>query len=147
MRWSIIDNQPFFSHAYFCSARRISPCRARALNNELDTALYSSIPDTVEGAHKRNSPSASSSCTIHQPSTPPEESSRTEGPAAMKPNPTQGVAPILFAGGQKIDSTDTYCNRPTWQFVVNALHLANEERHAFTTETPSNRTGYYSRRL
>src|SRR6218665_3244725 len=33
MRWSIIDNQPFFSHAYFSSARRIYPCRARALNN------------------------------------------------------------------------------------------------------------------
>jgi len=31
MRWSIIDNQPFFSHAYFCSARRIYPCRSRPL--------------------------------------------------------------------------------------------------------------------
>src|SRR6218665_2973379 len=33
MRWSIIDNQPFFNHAYFCSARRIYPCRVTALNS------------------------------------------------------------------------------------------------------------------
>src|SRR6218665_3615939 len=35
MRWSIIDNQPFFSHAYFCSARRIYPCRVRPLSSKL----------------------------------------------------------------------------------------------------------------
>src|SRR6218665_3502452 len=29
----LIDNQILFSHAYFCSARRIYPCRARALLN------------------------------------------------------------------------------------------------------------------
>src|SRR6218665_3122351 len=41
MRWSIIDNQPFFNHAYFCSARRIYPCRVTALNRPQDP-----LPDT-----------------------------------------------------------------------------------------------------
>src|SRR6218665_1467015 len=42
MRWSIIDNQPFFNHAYFCSARRIYPCRVTAL--KIHTMLHSCMP-------------------------------------------------------------------------------------------------------
>src|SRR6218665_3063618 len=45
MRWSIIDNQPFFSHAYFCSARRIYPCRVRPLN---DFMRNERLPDDLK---------------------------------------------------------------------------------------------------
>src|SRR6218665_1655465 len=43
MRWSLIDNQPFFSHAYFCSARRIYPCRVRPLIKYTISSLIWSI--------------------------------------------------------------------------------------------------------
>src|SRR6218665_2894223 len=43
MRWSIIDNQPFFNHAYFCSARRIYPCRVTALSAFIPVVVIAGV--------------------------------------------------------------------------------------------------------